>query len=476
MKLRALSLSLSTLTLFAVLPALSQTDGAAPRKITIPKESIGFNMGDDYMMANYTQATAYIKKLATESDRMKLVDLGPTAEGRRQYMVIVTSPENLAKLDHYKEIAAKLSHAEGLTDAQAHALAEEGKAIVWIDGGLHASETVGSQQLVETIYELNAFTDPETMRFLHDDIALLVFANPDGMELVANWYMRQPDPTKRVSEGPAANTPRLWQKYIGHDNNRDFYMNNMPESTNMSRVLFRGWYPQIMYNHHQTGPAGTVIFMPPFRDPFNYHYDPLIPLKIEAVGTAMHERLVEEGKPGSGMRSTAPYSTWYNGGLRTVTYFHNMTGILTEIIGSPTPAPLPLIANRQLPTGDEPFPVAPQLWHYAQSIAYEQTNNRAILDYASRNRTTLLYDVYVMGKNSIQRGSEDSWTITPKRIEALEEAAAKAAPAAGARPRGARTGGRNAPATPEAAPAAAPAALTPAPESNPFVRPTGLPA
>jgi hypothetical protein len=472
MKLRILSLSLC---LLAISLSFGQTDGAAPRKITTPKESIGFNMGDDYMMANYTQATAYIKKLATESDRMKLFDLGPTAEGRRQYMVIITSPENLARLDHYKEIAAKLSHAEGLTDTQAHALAEEGKAIVWIDGGLHASETVGSQQLVETIYELNAFTDPETMRFLNDDIALLVFANPDGMELVANWYMREPDPTKRVAEGPTGNTPRLWQHYIGHDNNRDFYMNNMPESINMSRALFREYYPQIMYNHHQTGPAGAVIFMPPFRDPFNYHFDPLVPLKIEAVGTAMHERLVEEGKPGSGMRSTAPYSTWYNGGLRTVTYFHNMTGILTEIIGSPTPAPLPLIANRQLPSGDEPFPVAPQLWHYAQSIAYEQTNNRAILDYASRNRTTLLYDVYVMGKNSIQRGSEDSWTITPKRIEALEtaaaiEAAESAALTGGAREAARRSAGSAAP------PAAATPVPAPAPEAGPFGRPQGLPA
>ena len=365
----------------ALVPAFAQVPHPAPRpNISTPKDHFGFNMGDDYMMANYTQATAYIQKLATQSDRMKLVDIGPTAEGRRQYMVIVSSPENLAKLDHYKDIAAKLAHAEGLTDEEAHKLSEEGKAIVWIDGGLHASETVGSQQLVETIYELNSFTDPETMRFLNDDIALLVFANPDGMELVANWYMRESDPTKRQMEG----LPRLWQKYIGHDNNRDFYMNNQSETTNMSRALFREYFPQLMYNHHQTGPAGAVIFMPPFRDPFNFHYDPLIPLKIDAVGAAMHERLVEEGKPGSGMRSTAPYSTWYNGGLRTVTYFHNMTGILTEIIGGPTPAPLPLIANRQLPTGDEPFPVAPQMWHYAQSIAYEMTNNRAMLDFGSR--------------------------------------------------------------------------------------------
>jgi hypothetical protein len=440
------------LVVFAVV-SLAPVVAQSPRPVTTPKQSFGFDLGEDYMVANYTQTTAYLQKLAAESDRMKLVDIGPTAEGRRMYMAVISSPENLAKLEHYKEISAKLAHADGLTDAEAHALAEEGRAVVWIDGGLHASETVGSQQMIETIYELNAYTDAETLRFLHDDIALCVFSNPDGMELVANWYMRDPDPKKRVLDGPGQGTPRLWQKYVGHDNNRDFYMNNMPESTNISRVLFREWYPQIMYNHHQTGPAGTVIFMPPFRDPFNFHYDPLIPLKIEAVGTAMHERLVEEGKPGSGMRSTAPYSTWYNGGLRTVTYFHNMTGILTEIIGSPTPWKLPLVPGRQLPTGDEPFPVAPQVWHYKQSIEYEQTNNRAILDYASREREHLLYDTYTMAKNSIKRGSEDSWTITPKRIEALEAAAAKEAAATAAASKAAGTTASAGAAVPTAVPA-----------------------
>jgi len=425
MTLRKLPFALLVL-LLATLPGHAQT---APRTITTPKEAFGFNIGDDYQLVNYVKMVAYWQTLAKESDRMKLVDIGPTAEGRRQYMAILSSPENLAKLDHYRDISSQLAHARDasgkvLTDQQAHALAEEGRAVVWIDGGLHASETVGAQQLIETVYELNTLTDPETLRFLHDDIILCVLDNPDGMDLVSDWYNREPVPEKRKLD----NTPRLWHHYVGHDDNRDFYMNNMPETTNISRVLFREWYPQIMYNHHQTGPAGAVIFMPPFRDPFNYHYDPLITLKIQAVGTAMHERLVEEGKPGSGMRSTATYSTWYNGGLRTVTYFHNMTGILTEIIGSPTPIEVPLIPERQLPSNDLPDPVAPQVWHYSQSIAYEQTNNRAILNYASREREDLLYDTYRMGKNSIERGSEDSWTVTPKRIDALEAAAASEAP------------------------------------------------
>ncbi len=145
--------------------SVSFVNGNPRPNITTPKQSIGFNMGDDFMLVNYDQIETYLKKLAGESDRMKLVDIGPTEEGRHQYMVIVSSPENLKKLDHYKEISARLSHAEGLTDDQAHALAEEGRAVVWIDGGLHASETVGFTQLVETIYELNSFTDPETMRF-----------------------------------------------------------------------------------------------------------------------------------------------------------------------------------------------------------------------------------------------------------------------------------------------------------------------
>jgi hypothetical protein len=406
----------------AVLALSSIAHAQKPRTITSPKQQFGHDIGDDYQLVNYTQETEYLQKLAKESDRMKLVDIGLTAEGRHQYMAIMSSPENMKKLDHYRDISQKLALAKGLTNEQAHALAEEGRAIVWIDGGLHASETVGAQQLVETIYELNSRTDPETMRFLHDDIVLCTFANPDGMELVSNWYMRNPDPTKRSLDG----VPRLWQKYIGHDDNRDFFASNMPESTNVNRILGRVWYPQIVYNHHQAGPAGTVVFMPPFRDPNSYHYDPLLVLGIEAVGTALHQGLVEENKPGSISRNGTSYSTWFNGSLRTTSYFRNQIGLLTEIIGNPTPEPLPLVPGQQLPRNDLVYPIAPQMWHYAQSIAYEQTNNRSVMDYASRERTHLLYNFYLMGKNSVDAGNKDSWTTTPKRVEALEAAAEKA--------------------------------------------------
>ena len=424
---RAFSLCAFTLAFVIAIPAQNT------RHLTTPKEALGFEIGDDYQLANYTQLSVWWQKLAAESDRMKLVEIGKTEEGRPQYMAILTSPENLKRLDHYKEISRKLALAEGLTDDEAHALAREGKAVVLIDGGLHASEVLGAAQLLEFVWEMVSRNDPETLRFLDDVIILAVHANPDGMELVSNWYMRNADPLKRSTQ----NIPRLWQKYIGHDNNRDFYMSNMSESTNMNTQLYHEWFPQIMYNHHQTGPAGAVMFAPPFRDPFNYNFDPLIPLQIEMVGAAMHSRFVAEGKPGTVMRSGAPYSTWFNGGLRTATYFHNMIGLLTEAIGNPTPMQIPLVPERQLPIGDEPLPVPPQTWHFRTSIEYSMTANRAVLDYASRYREEVLYNIYRMGRNSIERGNRDSWTITPKRIQALEDAARAARSGAG---RGAQGG------------------------------------
>ena len=170
---------------------------AAQTRITTPKEEFGANFGDDYFLANYKQIASYWRKLDRESDRIVVQEIGKTAEGRSQLMAIVTSPENHKKLARYREISARLARAEGLTDAQARALAKEGKAVVWIDGGLHATETVGAQQLGQIVYEMVSGNDEETKRLLNDVITLFVHVNPDGNDLVADWYMRNPDPKQR---------------------------------------------------------------------------------------------------------------------------------------------------------------------------------------------------------------------------------------------------------------------------------------
>ena len=404
--------------LAASLFLLTTAGAAAAQTVTAPKQHFGFNIGDDYQLATYTQFIDYWQKLDKESDRMKVVEIGKTAEGRPQLMAIITSPENHKKLERYKEISRKLATAEGLTDDQAHALAKEGKGIVWFDGGLHATEVLGAHQLIETVFQLVSRSDAETTRFLNDLVILAVHANPDGMELVSSWYMRESEPTRRSSTG----LPRLYQKYIGHDNNRDFYMSTQPESTNMNRAMYIEWFPQIMYNHHQTGPAGTVMFAPPFRDPFNYNFDPLIPAQLDLVAAAMHSRFAAEGKPGVTSRKGASYSTWWNGGLRTMAYFHNMIGLLTETIGNPTPTSIPFIPSKQLPDSNLHFPIEPQVWRFRQSVDYSVTANYAVFDIASRNRENFLYNIYQMGKNSIERGNRDSWTATPRRIIAAEAA------------------------------------------------------
>jgi hypothetical protein len=419
MQLKRRSLAVAIALMLSIAAPHAQAP-AAP-KVTSPKQFFGHDIGADYVLPNYTKFTEYVKKLDAESDRMIVQSIGKTAEGRDQLMAIITTPENHKNLAKYKDISRRLALAEGLTDEQARALARDGKAVVWIDGGLHATEVLGAQQLTETIYQLVSKTDAETMRFLRDVIILATHVNPDGMELVSDWYMRNPDPTKRET----ANLPRLYQKYIGHDNNRDFYMSAQNESININTQLYHEWFPQIIYNHHQTGPTGTILFAPPFRDPANYNYHPLIITGLDVVGSAMHNRFVAENKPGATMRRGANYSTWWNGGLRTSPYFHNMIGLLTETIGHPTPMEVAFVPDRQMASADLPFPIAPQKWHFRQSVDYSVTANWAVLDVASRNREIFLYNIYQMGRDSIAKGSKDTWTMYPRHLQAMKDEIAR---------------------------------------------------
>jgi hypothetical protein len=412
----------AALLLFAATLLPGTASLRAQTRITTPKEQFGAALGDDYFLASYQQIAGYWQRLARESDRIVLKEIGKTAEGRPHLMAIVTAAENQRRLAHYQDIARRLANAEGLSEEQARALAREGKAVVWIDGGLHATEVLGAQQLAEMVYQMVSRDDEETRRFLSDVIVLFVHANPDGNDLVADWYMRNPVPEQRTLAG----LPRLYQKYIGHDNNRDFFASTQAETENINRVLYHEWFPQILYNHHQSGPAGTVVYSPPLRDPYNFNLDPVLILGLQSLGAAMHTRLALEGKGGATMRSGGPYDGWWNGGIRNTATFHNTIAMLTEMIGSPTPSRIPFVAQRQIPGGDLALPVAPQEWHFRQSIEYSITLDRAVLDYASRMRENLLYNIFAMGKASIARGSHDTWTANPRRI--AEVAPSSAAP------------------------------------------------
>lgn len=406
------------LALLVPLALLAQT-------IPTPKEHFGFTIGEPYMLANFTQTEAYFKKVAELSDRVEYRSIGQTEFGREQPLLVITAPKNFPDLARYQEISRKLGRAE-ISEAEAKALSSQGKPIVWIDGGLHANEVVGAQQLIETLYELASKNDAETLRILDEVIILLVHVNPDGMEIMSNWYMLPSEKAKRNK-----NIPVLYQKYVGHDNNRDFFMNNMKESTNISLQQYVEWMPQIIYNHHQAGPAGTVVAGPPYRDPFNHVFDPLIVTSLDAVGAAMINRLHQEEKPGFARLDGSVFSTWWNGGLRTTPYYHNMIGILTEIVGDPSPYSIPLVPDRLIPNNGNPFPVTPGAWPFRRSIDYSVSMNYAILNHAVRHGDELLYNFYLMGKKSIDRGNIDTWTRYPKYAQAIQNSfeASKGKPA-----------------------------------------------
>ena len=382
---------LAGLTGFGARPASQSLD-----RITSPAEEFGAAVGDDYFLATFGQFERYWRKVDAQSDRVRVVSIGETEEGRTQWMAVVSAPENMARLDEYKTISRRLALGDA-SPADARTLARDGKAVVWINGGLHADEVLGAQQLIQLVYELASAEDEESLRLLRDVIVLVVHANPDGHALVADWYMREREPLRRSLEG----VPRPYQKYIGHDNNRDFFLSSQAETINMNRVLYKEWFPQIVLDHHQPGPPGTVMFAPPFGGPSNPFVDGLIPATLDLVGSAMQARFAAEGKRGVTMRGGANYSMWWNGGLRTSAYFHNQIGLLTETTGEPTPLDLPRVSDRQFATADLPLPIAPQRWHFRQAVDYSMTANRAVLDFASRSRETLLMNAYTMARSAM---------------------------------------------------------------------------
>lgn len=397
----------------------------APAQLPGPQQALGHEVGADGKLADYTQLRAWWDALAAASDRIRVERIGTTSYGQPMVMATISAPQNLARLDRLREIARMLARGEAGSESAAQVLAAEGRAVVWVDGGLHATESIAGQNILELVWRMVSRDDEETQRIRERVVLLVCPANPDGMEMVARGYR---------AIGKVGQLPVLYQRYIGHDNNRDHYRVAQPETEAIAQQLYRRWYPQIVYNHHQSAPRGTVIFTPPFRDPFHYQFDPILVRGIDLVAAHMNARFAWEGKPGVISRGGAAYSTWWNGGLRTTAYFHNQIGILTEVFGSPDPVPLRQTLDRRLPSGDYPAPVGSQVWRARDTVEYLQTANFAILDLASRYATELQFNAWRMARNAIAKGSADHWTVTPRLVAAAQEArkAHNAADAGGA--------------------------------------------
>ncbi len=389
--------------LFCLALFISLCAAAAQAQVTSPKEFLGFTPGDDYKLANFKQSSAYFRKLAAQTKRMKLYEVGQSAMGETMLLAVISSEENLARLDRLKEIARRLATGRGLTDAEARALAKEGRAMVWIDGGMHATEVGHAQHTINLGYDLVTREDEEYRRIRDRVVTLLMPSiNPDGQNMVADWFNRH-------YGTPREGTPMPWlyQKYAGHDNNRDWYMLNLPETRNVTKLLYHEWFPQILYNHHQTAPFPARIWVPPNADPVNPNIPPLVLRGINLVGTAMHIRFEAEGK--SGVISQERFSSWWNGGMRTTPYYHNIIGILTETgHASPYPANYKLTPEQMEAKQWYPNPYRGGEFRFRDTLSYMNTASLGVLTIAADLAETWQYNVYLMAKDAIRRGETEA--------------------------------------------------------------------
>lgn len=377
-----------------------------------PTQHFGHEPGADYKIADFPQIKSYFDKLAASSERIRIEEFGRSSGGRPLFVAYISSAENLKKLDRFKEISRRLALSQA-TAEEARALASEGKAIVWIDSGLHASEVACAQHAPDLAYRLITGDSEETRKIRQNVILMQVpVINPDGLDMVAKW-------NAEVTGTPheRAQLPFLYQKYAGHDNNRDWFMLNLPETRHVTRLLFQEWFPQIVYNQHQVATFPARIFIPPYAEPLNPNIQPSVMEGINLIGATMKERLSRENKAGA--LSYYGFDAWWNGGLRSVPAFHNMHGILTETAGNAWAIPrtysikeLPDLFPNGIPTKQPTvFYERPWLggkWTMRDAIDYMLTCDFAILELAASRSSQFLTKAWELAQANLEAGRKQS--------------------------------------------------------------------
>jgi hypothetical protein len=392
----------------------------APTPISV----LGHNPGDDFYLADYSDTIKYFHALAASSDRIKMFTVGKSTEGKDIEVAVISSPENLAKLDEYKKIAGRLARAEDLNDDQARELARTSKVIVHIDGGLHSDEVAGTQHTMVLAYKLvSSKGDPEVDHIL-DQVILVLWPtlNPDGQDMVVHWYRQNLGSKYEVSP-----LPYLYQDYVGHDNNRDGYMMNMKEEQVVTRAELE-YSPVIFYCQHQTAPFPARIWIPPFSDPISSNISPYVRSWLNVVGTNMSAYLDAHNMPGS--ISESRFDNWYAG-------FTDWAGVFRNEISFFTETALYRYATPRFYTADE-FPKNDQdlraltmyttpweggWWHLKDAVDYMVGGSMSVLDLAAKNRETLLFNRYQAARDNIEHFRKEppfAYVISDKQTDTPE--------------------------------------------------------
>jgi hypothetical protein len=375
-----------------------------------PTSVLGFHPTDDKTIADWGQITNYFARLDAASDRVRVQEIGRTTLGKPMIVAFISAPENIRNLEKYKQINQRLADPRTIkTDAELNSLIQQGKTTVVISCSIHSTEIVASQMSMNLAYELASARDAETLEILNNTILILIpSSNPDGIDIVANWYRKNLN-TKFEGASP----PELYQHYAGHDNNRDWFMLNLKETQVLTKFFWQEWFPQIVYDVHQQGQNTARFVIPPFFDPPNPRVDPLILREIGLIGYKMAADL--QAKNIKGVATNASYDTWWHGGFRSAPYYHNSLGILSEAASASLMSPVTITEedlrrNRGTRGLNSPLDTATNhpdawrggVWRPRDIAEIEMTASRALLELASKFRARYLRNFYELGKANLQ--------------------------------------------------------------------------
>ena len=409
------------------------------QQITSPEAFFGFQLGSDRKMARWDQIVDYFRLLAEQSDKIQVVDMGPSTEENPFLFVVISSPENLANLAHFREVNAQIKDPRGVSEETINSLIGEGKAIILQSMGLHATEIGSTQMVSELAYDQITRTDEEATRILDNVISLMVPCfNPDGQVMVTDWYNKYVG-----TEYEGSTPPWLYHKYAGHDNNRDAFMFNLVESQYMAQIMYKEWQPHAYQDHHEMGCYGARLWVCPYSEPLHPHGDPLVWREISWYGAHMAYKLEEAGK--TGVLNASLFPAWSHLGFHWMGNYHNIASMLTESAHAKLATPM-YIHRSQLKGEDDrkqlldeggntlrafphykpqtnfPHPWEGGWWRVRDIVEQQKISAWGLLDMAARNKDTILRNAYLKANRQTALGTSGTpaaYLIRPDQHDPL---------------------------------------------------------
>ena len=385
-------------------------------QIQSPSQFLKLPIGADKTLADYRQIRSYFDALAAASPRVDIEVLGRTVLGEEMFMAVISSEENIRNKARLQQIAKQLADPRGLSDQDVEKLTREGKAVVLVTCNIHSSEIASSQMAMEWAHALATANDAETKRRLDNVILLLVPSlNPDGQIMITDYYRKY---TGTKYEG--GRLPWLYHHYVGHDNNRDWYMLTQPETRALSRAVYHQWNPQVFVDEHQMGSEGPRMFIPPFSDPLDPDVHPLIWREVNMVGSNMALRLEQAGK--AGLIYGYQFDAYWIGGTRNTGWWKNITGLLLEVASARIASPVYVEPNElrggvkglvdYKATINHPNPWKGGWWRMRDIMDYERIASDALLELAATYREDLLRNLVTRARAAIAHAApRDAYRI-----------------------------------------------------------------